>query len=472
MATALMACSSADSQTVHVGPTLGQVRQESGDTCFQHGGHSRAEAWIDSNCANSGSYTYAASDPTGFHCMSCGSGGSATSGPYFGGGAGFTPPANPGGQFPSGGGGGSSGATPAPPPPPPPDAPPPAKDWQCACAGSDDRVPVQGTKSEAGHYVLQHCAAKSGSCDEPGGDFFMVARTSKALRALFVLDRKELTRLLEKRGVARAETDKLPFDICDALRPFEGFEHPYFYFGGAVTATVPGTGLQKGLDVVFDLTNLQAAVFPYRKDLSVTPNAALGLGGYMGWGFGKKDNVVAAWSGTFVDATLSVNLLPKTLQPLNVQGGVFESSDGTVKGAVIGAGVSVGALPLPGDYAQGVGVWEAWDQGTAWLLEHTINDAGTTLRFTVAQPDPNRPEAVYAYIQYPSVTAMIKAMASSPGGLLTGPAALQAMALAAQREMGMSISQLCPDADADADDTPRPRGPNGDGKVLLFDGIE
>lgn len=103
-------------------------------------------------------------------------------------------------------------------------------------------------------------------------------------------------------------------DPCAILLPIEkkfgkSSIQPYFFMGGSVEA---GAGLHGmiGTDYVWDLYNLQMAVFNYKSMETVFGAGSVGAGAnaYLGLGFGKKANVVDAWSGRFAAVGVSGSL--------------------------------------------------------------------------------------------------------------------------------------------------------------------
>lgn len=85
--------------------------------------------------------------------------------------------------------------------------------------------------------------------------------------------------------------------------------HPYFFAGVSAEAGV-GLHAMKGRDYVWDLYNLQFAVFNYTALETVFGAGALGAGvnAYAGLAFGQKSDVNAAWSGRFASLGASGSL--------------------------------------------------------------------------------------------------------------------------------------------------------------------
>jgi hypothetical protein len=81
-------------------------------------------------------------------------------------------------------------------------------------------------------------------------------------------------------------------NICDVIGPFASLNHPYFYYGANAQAGIIGQ-VQGGIDVVFDMTNLQTAAFGY-KGYGVGSVVGGDVGAYAGYGFGNKSGVLDA----------------------------------------------------------------------------------------------------------------------------------------------------------------------------------
>ena len=130
---------------------------------------------------------------------------------------------------------------------------------------------------------------------------------------------------------------------CDLLRGSPGSVDrsallmPYFFIGGSAGAGALVTA-NVGVDFVWDLFHQQFAAFAYGG-----PGFGVGVsaGVYEGLGFGSKLNVVDAWSGPFLNASIGVPVFPPLV---SAPVAVFASPDVTVAGASVG--LSLGWSPI------------------------------------------------------------------------------------------------------------------------------
>jgi hypothetical protein len=241
-----------------------------------------------------------------------------------------------------------------------------------------------------------------------------------------------------REGGSSDNLDKLPWSLCDHLRPLKKFEHQYFFTGGSVNAAAFVVGGQAGVDVVFDIYNMQAAVFGYAKRVTASSNASISAGGYVGYGFGDKGDVITAWSGQFID---DVGSIETPWLNLSESLGYFHAPDNIISGAYLGVGIGTSLLPIPVGYDHTIGVWEAWDAGAIGMAAQS---PGSTIGRVTAQPWSGKPAHAFAYVQYPDAFSLAMAIRRAAPGAIGEAAALDAIALALAREAGVTISQLCP----------------------------
>jgi hypothetical protein len=150
--------------------------------------------------------------------------------------------------------------------------------------------------------------------------------------------------------------------LCDALGPLRVFVSPYFFVGMNGTAAAVRTGQNRGVDLVWDLRNMQFATFFYTGQ-GYRTLVGLEASVYMGYGFGRKDNVIDAWSGQFETADASVDV---PLLHISAGGPVFASPDRSIWGGAISAGVGLNVLEPIGGVSMGVtdATWTGWDEAT------------------------------------------------------------------------------------------------------------
>lgn len=228
--------------------------------------------------------------------------------------------------------------------------------------------------------------------------------------------------------------------LCTYLSSFRSLEHAYFYFGGTIGATGAGTGGQAGMDFVYDLYDRQAAVFGWEgRALSIGTAGYVAAGGYFGYGFGKKANVIDAWSGTFEQATLSIDV-PET--KLGVDGSTFRSPDGSIVGIALGgtAGLAL-SWPIPASGQLSSGFWTPFDAGTRALASWSYASRHT---LQTAPAVAGRQLRNFAYVQYDRASDLALALlTTAPAGLSAVPAA-ETLAIGVLRDSGRTVDQLCP----------------------------
>lgn len=229
--------------------------------------------------------------------------------------------------------------------------------------------------------------------------------------------------------------------VCKYLAPLRKYGHEYFYFGGYLGADVVA-GARGGMDFVFDLWNRQAAVFTWK---SVTANvgtaASVSAGGYFGYAFGEKANVIDAWSGRFDSAGVSLDI-PETKVGVSATG--FRSPDGSIVGGSLGASAGLAASwPLPVQGTLETGYWVPFDDATRSIASYSLG-TNRTLMHAAAAPRPGARPQSYQYVQYErSSDQALAILINAPAGLGL-VAAAQAIAVGTLRATGRSVTELCP----------------------------
>jgi len=223
-------------------------------------------------------------------------------------------------------------------------------------------------------------------------------------------------------------------NICDVIGPFASLNHPYFYYGASAQAGIIGQ-VQGGMDVVWDMTNLQTAAFGYK---GYGAGSLIGgeAGVYAGYGFGNKTGVLDAWSGRFCTATGSIGLPAKLL---SANASAFVSPDMSVYGGSVGVSAGLDAIPTPVDGSVFAADWGAWDGATkglsqkGWFINQTLKTDPATGK---------------QYIQYASAKDMALALLWNAPPPLGITAAAQVIALDIQKRTGLTIDKMCPQQSA------------------------
>lgn len=159
----------------------------------------------------------------------------------------------------------------------------------------------------------------------------------------------------------------------------------YICFGGQ--ATYNGRVLSGGIgcDLVWDLWNEQFSAFYFPVgSMSLSKTIGVGVTAYVAIGFGRFDNVHAAWSGQFnsVSASVAVPGLNWKLLGISVGGSGFASPDFSMTGgaATVTAAISIpiavsGAMPA--NLSIGTGMWYPFNQLTEILgFGYPMRDVG------------------------------------------------------------------------------------------------
>lgn len=148
----------------------------------------------------------------------------------------------------------------------------------------------------------------------------------------------------------------------------------YIVIGGTLGGQTGPLGRGFGADFVWDLWNEQFAVFKY-PTASVNSNRLAGAGAsiYVGFGTGRFNSVISAWSGTFYSNQYSLDVSAWKLLGISAQIQGFTSPDGSMIGGLAGIG---GSASVPGSLRQllklpvgvsanvGGGVWSTFDGAT------------------------------------------------------------------------------------------------------------
>lgn len=219
-------------------------------------------------------------------------------------------------------------------------------------------------------------------------------------------------------------------DICNVIGPFSSLNNPYFYYGAYVQGGAVGQ-VQGGVDVVWDMTNLEAATFGY-KGYGAASLVGGEAGAYAGYGFGKKNGVIDAWSGRFCSASVSVGL-PAKLLSAGATG--FVSPDLSVYGAAASISVGYDVIPTPVDASVFAADWTAWDKGTKALSQNG---------FFIHQHLKVDPDTGKTFIKYDSPKDMALALLWNAPAPMGVSAAAQVIALDLQKKSGLTIAQMCP----------------------------
>lgn len=154
------------------------------------------------------------------------------------------------------------------------------------------------------------------------------------------------------------------FHACEVLRPLAGVQHPYFFAGTEAHAGDVGV-TAAGVDLVFDLSNRQAAYFTYQH-VGIQNLVGVGASVYTGLAFGKHDNVLEAWSGTFQTAQATV---ATPFLNIAVGGTIFRSPDNTLWGGAVQASLGFNLIPTAVEAGVSEGEWTAWDGATKSLAD-------------------------------------------------------------------------------------------------------
>lgn len=222
--------------------------------------------------------------------------------------------------------------------------------------------------------------------------------------------------------------------LCNALAPFQGLGHPYFFVGTSAKAAAIDAVDNPGFDAVWDLRNQQFAVFGFHGS-GLENLVGIEANAYMGYAFGNKKDVLDAWSGTFQsgEATVQVPVLQ-----IGVGGAIFESPDGSIFGGLVEGTVGVNALgPLaPISASISKGLWVPTDEGTRVMGETFAFASFHEQRGTAADGND------YAYVQFDNTRSLALSILERLGAFGAAPAAY-AVAVDALQKAGISYEKAC-----------------------------
>lgn len=224
--------------------------------------------------------------------------------------------------------------------------------------------------------------------------------------------------------------------MCSVLKPIARYARPYFFVGGSAKAALVKTLADAGVDLVFDLYNKQAAIFHYHNH-GYQNLIGAEVSAYMGYGFGKKANVLDAWSGDFQTAEATVET-----PYLNISAGgfIFRSPDNSIWGGAAEASFGFNALgPLGSvEVAVSEGFWTPWDKATRAFGQSLYLASNKEAWFYMPSVKKS-----HMFLQFNNTRGFVFALVQKFGALGFAPAA-QAAGLAALRAKGITISRMCP----------------------------
>ena len=302
----------------------------------------------------------------------------------------------------------------------------------CAGASSEDDTDVEGA-------ALSAARAASATA---------FAEQMAELEARFDASAEDTSSSVSTKTIRPLTTRLAPMSrrLCDHLAKFRGLEHAYFYFGGYGSADVV-VGAAVGMDVVYDLWNRQAATFSWKAStVNVGTAGSIAVGGYVGYGFGAKDNVIDAWAGRFDSVAVDVDI---PLTKFGIEGELFRSPDGSVVGGTIvaTAGLSL-SWPLPVSASLETGFWVPFDRGTDRMASASLGARRSLKTTSALTGDPrihgDARSRSYRYVQYEKSSDLaLGLLMTAPGGVSLVPAA-QAVAIGVLRDSGRIVEDLCP----------------------------
>lgn len=222
------------------------------------------------------------------------------------------------------------------------------------------------------------------------------------------------------------------FTLCETIRPLAALESPYFFVGASATAAYVGTIADAGADLVFDLRNKQVAMFHYEQHgLQNLVGAEAKV--YAGYAFGKKPNVLAAWSGEFQGASATVET---PFLKLAAGGAIFRAPDNSLWGALIEASIGFNVIPTAVEVSVSEGHWTPWDSATA-----AFGDGLWFVAYTEQRAEAAGHSHKYLQLKNAGHTALALLETFGPIGAIP---AVQVLALDALRSKGLTIDAACP----------------------------
>jgi outer membrane murein-binding lipoprotein Lpp len=222
--------------------------------------------------------------------------------------------------------------------------------------------------------------------------------------------------------------------LCTALRPMAALQNPYFFVGGSAKAAALKSA-DVGVDLVFDLSHQQAALFHY-KSHGYQNLIGAQVSAYLGYGFGRKANVLEAWSGDFQTAEATVET---PFLKISAGGAIFRSPDNSVWGGLVEASFGFNALGPVSTVEVSVseGFWTPWD-GATRAFGKSLYFAKSTEKSVYLSA--NRKQ--HAYLQFEGTRAFSFALVQRLGALGFLPAA-QAVGLDVLKRKGLTIERMC-----------------------------
>jgi hypothetical protein len=295
--------------------------------------------------------------------------------------------------------------------------------------------------------------------------------------------------------------------LCDVLGQIQGKSHPFFFAGVRNDVTIPFDETEVSVDVVFDLTNLQAASFLRTSTSlddnvlasgSTEPGASLGASakgqGYLGFAFGASADasLSSAWSSTFA-AQETASAQAASFFSYDAEATAFCDPTQSLCGSSANANVCLNLdidVSLPTLVLSAALPGLPWDAVTAQIAAHahaqadasasasgtvgvaqdggtsTVTATGTGAGAADASAGASasvsfRPSLVTmtdstgsSFVQFAGGASLAYSLADSIGssGSDAWFAAAIAIALDVQKQSGLSYAQLCGgDAGADVD---------------------
>lgn len=220
--------------------------------------------------------------------------------------------------------------------------------------------------------------------------------------------------------------------MCDALRPFARLEHPYFFVGASAKAAFLAPLKDGGFDTVWDLEHRQLAIFHYESQglqNLVGVEAAI----YLGYAFGRRENVLDAWSGEFeaVAASFEIPLLE-----IGVGGRIFRAPDNSMFGGAVVADVGLNMLGHLASVSVEHGEREPSDGAT-----RLMGDAFYFVPFTTMSLEHEG--APHTYLQFAQPRDLALALVETFGAIGVNPAGY-ALARNALEQTGLTYEHACP----------------------------
>jgi hypothetical protein len=260
---------------------------------------------------------------------------------------------------------------------------------------------------------------ESGSCDDGSG-----AAATSAFRA-------RIHPLVAGPGM-NDQRSVTSFGFCEVLKPLAAVEHPYFFAGAAIQAgsAIVGGG---GADLVFDLSNQQAAYFTYTQG-GIAQLAGIEASVYTGVAFAQKANVLDAWSGEFQTGAASVET---PFLKISAGGTIFRSPDNSLWGGAVTASIGLNLIPTVIEPSFTDGEWTAWDGAT----ENLQQDGWFLIGSQLASADVGA--QTHEYVQYDGSVSLSLALIQNLSTLGALPAAV-AVALDILSSRGLTIESACP----------------------------